>query len=158
MKITEPSTAAAPPSASTNGLSGRGAIGPGEGRGYRLHRPSQPACRRWPRCELPRPRPPTQPRPALQAPQCTAAVATGRPRPGGWSGGAGRSAGTSCLLCKVRCGARGCVWAGQEAVILASTEHLLCAKGLAHSCSRLPLKTVPLRRENRGPSHTVVLW
>lgn len=40
MKSTEPRTAAAPPSASTKGPSGRGAIGLGEGPKYGLHRPS----------------------------------------------------------------------------------------------------------------------
>ena len=85
MKSTEPSTAAAPPSASTKGLSGRGAIGAGEERECRLHRPNQPACRRWPRCDcLGRAHPPNQPSPALHAPQCTAAVATGG---GSWGRG-----------------------------------------------------------------------
>lgn len=118
------------------------------GRGARAREPAaqaEPAgLPKMAPLRLPRPRPPTQASPALQAPQCTTAVATGCPRPGGGSGGAGWSTGTSRPLCKVWCGARGCAWAEQEAVILASSEYLLCAKGLSHSCSRLPLKTLSL--------------
>lgn len=81
MKSTEPSTAAAPPSASTKGLSGRGAIRPGEGHGCGLHRPNPRARERWPRCDCGVRAHPPAAGPALQAPQCTAAVATGGPRP-----------------------------------------------------------------------------
>lgn len=158
MKSTEPSTAAAPPSASTKGLSGRGAIGPGEGHGCGLHRPNQPARRRWPRCDCGGRAHPPNPSPALQAPQCTAAVATGGPRPGGGSGAADPSAGTSRSRCYVRWGARRLYWAGRESVVLASPEHLLYAYWLADQCSRLLRKTVLPGMENQRPGRTEVHW
>lgn len=150
MKSTEPSTAAAPPSASTKGLSGRGAIAAGEVRECGLHRPSQPACRRWPRSDcLGRAHPPNQPSPTLQDPQCTAAVATGG---GSWGRGPERWVLPPTLL--------GAVWS--ERLCLGGTGRgyigiyrALAVRGLAQDVLGYPLKQCPLLGKT-GPSRTFV--